>query len=252
MVIAVQDEVSQDFKITVNRHKESEVIFKTEETSFTLLNDKLIDKALKEYGIEKHLFDEKKDDTFYYYQYEDYKFALTFDKDNVAHWVFLDDKGKMLEEFVLVIDQHDRPRFLVNVDLEESPTLQGNRYEEKEVFLPKSITSLDESINFYNVVNAWDFDETGIITHEYVHVESKDTASTEEVISKEESPYKLVYVGKDAMVESAFVAFDEVNQDMMYLAGALFALLVVLLIVFVIYWRSTSKKINQLITRKSL
>lgn len=252
-VKAVQGEIEQTFNLTVNRHVESKVTLTQEDKNYSLLVDDLIDGKMKELGVTRNLFNKEKDDTFYYYEYEGVKFALVYDADKVARWVIMDDKGAFVEEVILIIDQNKKPRFIVDVPLDEDiPTLNGNRYEQTNLTLPKEILALDESMNFNDQVSAWVYDETGFITHEYVPVENKDVATTEDsfVDVDQDSPYQLVYVGNDASVQTAFVAFDGVNNNMTTLVYVLSGLLVALALAFIIYWRTTSKKIKVLLTRR--
>lgn len=252
-VKAVQGEIEQTFNLTVNRHVESKVTLTQEDKNYSLLVDDLIDGKMKELGVTRNLFNKEKDDTFYYYEYEGVKFALVYDADKVARWVIMDDKGAFVEEVILIIDQNKKPRFIVDVPLDEDiPTLNGNRYEQTNLTLPKEILALDESMNFNDQVSAWVYDETGFITHEYVPVENKDVATTDDsfVDVDQDSPYQLVYVGNDASVQTAFVAFDGVNNNMTTLVYVLSGLLVALALAFIIYWRMTSKKVKMLLTRR--
>lgn len=265
-VTAVQDEITQEFQITVKRHVESDVKFEDGDASYNLIEDAILDAKLKEYGIEKITLEGEKGTS--HYKVDGINFVLTYDKDKKATWILVDETGKFLQEAYMTVDKDGKVHFLVDVELdaEDKRTINSNKYERQEFVLPKGIVDFDSSIEFKNTVLAWNFEDKGIIAHRYkapvvapvtANVEEKTDESTDvldDVILDENnvsSPYDLVYVGHDGEVTKSFVVFDSSGSNAMkYFAFSMLGLSILLLIILIAYWSHSNRKINALIGRK--
>lgn len=240
-VLAEKDEIKQEFTLSIHRYSDSDILLAAEGGEYHLLVDSMIDAKLEKLGIGKVLVDKKKSD-LYYYEYETIKFALTYDNDNIAHWFLSDDKGQLSTEVFVFLDSNDTPRFIVNSMLVDPGTLNENKYQEQAFKLSDDIVSLDESLQFNNKIMAWKYDDESMITHELM---------PQSFAEKADKPmYEMVYVNESGKIVTAFVNFDVVDQNMMYLAMILGAAFVLILIIFLVYWRSTNKKINKILSRE--
>ena len=247
-IFAKDDEIEQDFIFVVKRHKESELVISHGEGKHTLLVDSLIDTKLKEYGVERNLFNEEQDD-FYYYEYKGMKFVLVYDESGVSHWFMVSDSGEIGREVILFIDNEANIRFLVDEKLnDEKRTINGNSYKTIDLNLPYSVRELDPLNNYNNKISAWPYGEEGFVTHELLKYHSNESANTEEQGILEDE-VRLVYIGENAEVIPAFIAFDD-GPNLMGLVYVLGGLLALVLLVFIIYWRSTSRKIKRLMQRQ--
>lgn len=249
-----QDEITQDYTITVNKYQDSKVTVTDNETVYDLLVDPVIDKKLKKLGIEKTIVDPKKDKEMFMYEYEGKKFTLVYDTEKTARWFFIDETNTLLDEFVLLIDENNIPRFIENVTFKEDtevPTLMQNKYEEIEIQLPEVITSLDESVKFNNLIKGWKYDETSVVTHEFNNVVEQDedvpeTINETKTEVNELDLYNRVVIDQSGSIKTAVVVFDAVGSNSSVYAIVVTVLLVLVSIAFAIYVVMMQRKMKLL------
>lgn len=238
VVRASQDEVEQEFKITVKKAPESKAVYTVGQGSYRFLNDELLDKVISKYGFEVVYFDEDVDKTDYYYQYGENKLVLVYGDNGEGKWLLIDGNRNVLNEVLIVVDGEDKVTLLVDKVLEEDDkrTYGGRRYGPIVVPVDNDFYNLDYGLNFATDIKGWEHDLDSYFTH------AIDLNGDE----------KLVYLDKQGHTEVAYVAFDNqgVSLDgmvMPVIAGVSGISSIGLLI----YSRKQSKKISNLLSRRS-
>ncbi len=238
VVRASQDEVEQEFKITVKKAPESKAVYTVGQGSYRFLNDELLDKVISKYGFEVVYFDEDVDKTDYYYQYGENKLVLVYGDNGEGKWLLIDGNRNVLNEVLIVVDGEDKVTLLIDKVLEEDDkrTYGGRRYGPIVVLVDNDFYNLDYGLNFATDIKGWEHDLDSYFTH------AIDLNGDE----------KLVYLDKQGHTEVAYVAFDNqgVSLDgmvMPVIAGVSGISSIGLLI----YSRKQSRKISKLLRRRS-
>ncbi len=238
VVRASQDEVEQEFKITVKKAPESKAVYTVGQGSYRFLNDELLDKVISKYGFEVVYFDEDVDKTDYYYRYGESKLVLVYGDNGEGKWLLIDGNRNVLNEVLIVVDGEDKVTLLVDKVLEEDDkrTYGGRRYGPIVVPVDNDFYNLDYGLNFATDIKGWEHDLDSYFTH------AIDLNGDE----------KLVYLDKQGHTEVAYVAFDNqgVSLDgmvMPVIAGVSGISSIGLLI----YSRKQSRKISKLLRRRS-
>ena len=238
IVKATDGEISQEFKFQVKKSAESKVAYSFGDRKYTLFNDEILNKNLKEYGFEYKKIENAKDAFDHYFEFNGNRFVLVVDDENNAKWLMIDEKKNVIDEVFIVSDKDKNVTVLVNevLDEEDDRTYGGNRYEKLEVSLAKDFTDFGFDFVFNNEVYGWINDDNSLFTHAVLKKNNR----------------RLVYLDHDGKSEVAYVAFDR-NFDNPYLYGLIgFGILMTVgFISSLVVIRKRNKQINHLLNRRS-
>ena len=238
IVKATDGEISQEFKFQVKKSAESKVAYSFGDRKYTLFNDEILNKNLKEYGFEYKKIENAKDAFDHYFEFNGNRFVLVVDDENNAKWLMIDEKKNVIDEVFIVSDKDKNVTVLVNEMLneEDDRTYGGNRYEKLEVSLAKDFTDFGFDFVFNNEVYGWINDDNSLFTHAVLKTNNR----------------RLVYLDHDGKSEVAYVAFDR-NFDSPYLYGLIGfgGLMMVGFISSLVVIRKRNKQINHLLNRRS-
>ena len=238
IVKATDGEISQEFKFQVKKSAESKVAYSFGDKKYTLFNDEILNRNLKEYGFEYKKIENAKDAFDHYFEFNGNRFVLVVDDENNAKWLMIDEKKSVIDEVFIVSDKDKNVTVLVNevLDEEDDRTYGGNRYEKLEVSLAKDFTDFGFDFVFNNEVYGWINDDNSLFTHAVLKKNNR----------------RLVYLNHDGKSEVAYVAFDR-NFDSPYLYGLIGfgGLMMVGFISSLVVIRKRNKQINHLLNRRS-
>lgn len=238
IVKATDGEISQEFKFQVKKSAESKVAYSFGDKKYTLFNDEILNRNLKEYGFEYKKIENAKDAFDHYFEFNGNRFVLVVDDENNAKWLMIDEKKNVIDEVFIVSDKDKNVTVLVNEMLneEDDRTYGGNRYEKLEVSLAKDFTDFGFDFVFNNEVYGWINDDNSLFTHAVLKKNNR----------------RLVYLDHDGKSEVAYVAFDR-NFDSPYLYGLIgFGILMTVgFISSLVVIRKRNKQINHLLNRRS-
>ena len=237
-VKAVQDKVTQDFNIIIEKPLEVNFDVEFEGSTYSLVEDSQLNTQMEKFGFKRMAIDPLNDASGSYFEVEGNKVLFTANDSNEARWFVTNEEFKPVKEVVLAGADEVKPIFLVNEVLAEDDKrkLNNNSFEAITVSVPESIKNMDTTLKYKDSINGWKYDDEGIITH---------TLSPN-------GESKLVHFDNEGNSVEAFVSFDgNSNGQFGVVTWVFLGLWIATLLGFIIYWRYSDRKLKALLDRRS-
>ncbi len=211
---AVLGDVTQDFKLSISTNDEE--LLKRDDGY--VYSDEMLDEAMTDLGftVEELEVDGVKSNMFVM---NNLSLQLVVDEDNEAEFYRLNEDNSVIDRGQIIIDDSE-VYFVSSIVPEEFQDykLHGNSLNSTEIVAPEFLSEVDESLSLKQNIRGWALDD-GVLLY------ASDSNDTVEFVS----------FTADEGIKSAIVAFDKVDNTLLYAFYAVSGALLVTIVAFGYY-----------------